>query len=149
MAYLIGLFLVLAVIFSATSGTDLMGNIFNPFEKLGAIKDKINQTISPKTQNEIVIENLNDSYQTLDGFFSETAKNLSDSKDVPAKDKEALKKAAMAFAKSKELVANLGQLQKEDKSLLKSALEKVLGLDKEPVLEPTSIPPQCKLVCGE
>ncbi len=149
MAYLIGLFLVLAVIFSATSGTDLLGDIFNPFEKLGAIKDKISQTISPKTKNEIVIENLNDSYQTLEGFFSGTAQNISNSKDVSTKDKEALKKAAEAFTKSKELVANLGQLQKEDKSLLKSALEKVLGLDKEPVLEPTSIPPQCKLVCGK
>lgn len=140
---------MLAVIFSVTSGTNLIGDIFNPFEKLGAIKDKIVQAVFPKSQNEIVIEGLNDNYRTLEGFFSGPAKTISDSKDVSTKDKEALKKASEAFAKSKELVANLGQLQKEDKGLLKSAIEKVLGLDKKPVLEPTSIPPQCKLVCGD
>ncbi len=149
MAYLIGLFLVLAVIFSAASGSNLLGNISHPFEAFGDIKTKITETVFPKSQGEIVIDSLQASYQTLDGFFSDTVQSISNVKGVSSQDKAALEKAAAAFQSSKTLVANLEQLQKEDKGLIQSAIEKIFGLDeKSAPLEPTSIPPQCKLVCS-
>lgn len=148
MPYLIGLFLVLAIIFSAASGSSLLGNISSPLEIFGDVKDKITQTVFPKSQGEITIDNLKDSYQILDNFFSDTAQNISDIKGISPQDKTALEKAAATFQSSKDLVANLEQLQKEDKGLIQSAIGKILGLDKKSAsLEPTSIPPQCKLVC--
>jgi len=128
----------------------LLGNISHPLEMLGDVKDKITQTIFPKSQGEIVIDNLKDSYQTLDSFFSNAAQSISNAKGVSSQDKTALEKAAAAFQNSKTLIANLEQLQKEDKGLIQSTIEKIFGLDeKSASLEPTSIPPQCKLVCDE
>ena len=143
MAYLIGLFLVLAIVFSVASGSDLVGNL----------KHKITETIFPKSQTEITVENLKNDYETLGDFFSNSVPAILSSKDVSAQDKAVLKKAVAAFSNSKNLVGDLEQLTKEDEGILEAAIEKILGLDeKHPPaggLEPTSIPPQCKLVCGE
>ena len=149
MAYLIGLFLVLTVIFSVASGGNLLGDTFNPSEIFSNIKNKLTETIFPKSQREITIENIDDNYSTLDDFFSGPAQTLLNSKDISTKDKEAIKKAAVGFQDSKKLIANLKELTKDDKGLLKAAVEKILGLDEQPAPDPTSIPPQCKLVCGE
>lgn len=139
MAYLIGLFLVLAIVFSVASGSDLVGGF----------KNKITETIFPKNQTEITIGNLKNDYQALGDFFTNSAPEILNSKGVSSEQKSAIQKAAAAFSSSKQLVNNLEKLTKDDKNLLEAAVEKILGLDEEPTLEPTSIPPQCKLVCGE
>ena len=139
MAYLIGLFLVLALVFSAVSGGDL----------LGGLKHKFTEKIFPKSQTEITVDNLKKDYETLGDFFTNSAPALLNAKGTSPETKAALEKAAASFNNSKQLVGNLEQLTKDDKSLLEAAVEKILGLDEKPVLEPTSIPPQCKLVCGE
>ena len=139
MAYLIGLFLVLVIVFFFTSGSDI----------IGGFKNKLTETIFPKNQTEITVENLKNDYRTLGDFFTNSAPAILNAKDVSAQDKAAIQKAAAAFSSSKQLVNNLEKLTKNDKNLLEAAVEKILGLDEEPALEPTSIPPQCKLVCGE
>ena len=139
MAYLIGLFLVLAIVFSVASGSDLVGGF----------KNKFTETIFPKSQTEITVENLKNDYQALGDFFTNSAPEILNSKSVSSEQKSAIQKAAAAFSSSKQLVNNLEKLTRDDKNLLEAAVEKILGLDEEPTLEPTSIPPQCKLVCGE
>ena len=139
MAYLIGLFLVLAIVFSVSSGNDLVGGL----------KNKFTETIFPKSQTEITVENLKNDHQILGDFFTNSAPGILNSKGVSSEQKSAIQKAAAAFSSSKQLINNLEKLTKDDKNLLEAAVEKILGLDEEPVLEPTSIPPQCKLVCGE
>lgn len=145
MPYILGLFLILAIIFSSFSGgTNLVGNF------LGQAKNKVSQTLFPKTAKEILIDNINSDYQNMDKFFSETAPALLNSKTVSAADKAVIQKAVETFNGSKSLITNLSALEKNDKGLIQSAIEKALGLDeKSAPLEPTSIPPQCKLVCGE
>lgn len=139
MAYLIGLFLVLAIVFSVASGSDLVGGF----------KSKLTETIFPKSQTEITVENLKNDYQALGDFFTHSAPEILNSKGVSSEQKSAIQKAAAAFGSSKQLINNLEKLTKDDKNLLEAAIEKVLGLDENPTLEPTAIPPQCKLVCGD
>lgn len=152
MPYLIGLFIIIALVFSASDGDGLLGNLMNPVKGVNDLKNKITGTIFPKTEQELLIDNIRNDYQELDKFFSNSASNISGAKGVSAEDKESIKKASEAFKKSKELISNLEKLEKQDKSLVKEIIEKVLDLDdkKSPPadgLEPTYIPPQCKLVC--
>jgi hypothetical protein len=139
MPYLIGLFFILALVFSTAAG----GNI------IGGLKDKVTDTIFPKSQTELTIENINQDYKTLGDFFSGTAPAILNAKGVSPEAKAAIEKAAAAFGNSKQLVSNLETLAKDDKGIVEAAIEKILGLDEKPALEPTSIPPQCKLVCGK
>ena len=142
MAYLLGLFLVLAVIFSSVGDQDnLAGNL------LGQAKDKVSETLFPKTAKEIIIDNINSDYQDMNKFFSETAPALLNSKTVSEKDKATIQKAIESFNGSKSLVENLSQLEKEDKGIVESLIDKALNLTATPRPDPTNIPPQCKLVC--
>ena len=67
MPYIVGLLIILALIFSGWNGIGLTGNFLNQ------MKDKVSSTIFPKTEGEILIENLNSNYQVLDKFFGESA----------------------------------------------------------------------------
>lgn len=142
MAYLLGLFLILAVVFSSVGGNNnLAGNL------LGQAKNKISETLFPKSAREILIDNINSDYQDMNKFFSETAPALLNSKTVSEKDKATIQKAVESFNGSKSLISNLSQIEKEDKGVVESLIDKVLNLTETPRLDPTNIPPQCKLVC--
>ena len=142
MAYLLGLFLILAVVFSSVGGNNnLVGNL------LGQAKDKVSETLFPKTAKEIIIDNINSDYQDMGKFFSETAPALLNSKTVSEQDKATIQKAVESFNGSKSLIENLSQLEKEDKGVVESLIDKVLNLTETPQPDPTNIPPQCKLVC--
>ncbi len=142
MPYLLGLFLILAVVFSSMGGgNNVIGNF------LGQAKDKISQTLFPKTANEIIIDNINSDYQNMDKFFSDTAPALLNSKTISSDDKANIQKAVEAFNGSKSLITNLSTMDKNDKGIVKSLIDKVLNLNETPQPDPTSIPPQCSLVC--
>ncbi len=151
MSYIIGLFLILAVIFASTGGNGLLGNIWQN------LNGKISQTLFPKTEREILIDNLNSNYQSLDKFFSEATPTILNSKAVSEKDKTAVKKAVEIFNNSKTLISDLSKIEKQEKGPLKTAetlvgtlMEKVLNINSDRTKtspDPTNIPPQCKLVC--
>ncbi|MEK7163665.1 MAG: hypothetical protein AAB768_00810 [Patescibacteria group bacterium] len=142
MAYILGLFLILAVIFSSMGGgSNMIGNF------LGQAKDKVSQTLFPKTAREILIDNISSDYQDMDKFFSETAPALLNSKTLSSTDKATIQKAVEAFNGSKSLIENLSQLEQNDKGIVESLIDKVLNLNATPQPDPTNIPPQCKLVC--
>ncbi len=144
MAYLLGLFLILTVVFSSVGdGNNLVGNI------LGQAKDKVSETLFPKSAREILIDNIDSDYKDMGKFFSETAPALLNSKTVSAEDKATIQKAIESFNGSKSLIENLSEIEKEDKGLVESLIDKALNLTKTPQPDPTNIPPQCKLVCSE
>lgn len=142
MAYIVGLFIILTVIFSYMGGgSNIIGNF------IGQTKDKVSQTLFPKSAREILIDNINSDYQNMDKFFSEAAPALLSSKTVSATDKATIQKAIAAFNGSKSLISNLSKLEKNDKSVVKSLIDKALNLTETPPPDPTSIPPQCHLEC--
>ena len=114
---------------------------------LGQAKDKVSQTLFPKTAREILIDNISSDYQDMDKFFSETAPALLNSKTLSSTDKATIQKAVEAFNGSKSLIENLSQLEQNDKGIVESLIDKVLNLNATPQPDPTNIPPQCKLVC--
>lgn len=148
MAYLISLFLILAIVFSATTGTKFFGDIFSPTEIFSSVKNKVSQTLFPKTAKEIIIDNINSDYQNMDKFFSETAPALLNSKTIFGKDKATIQKAIEAFNRSKSLVSNLSQIERSDKGIVKALINKVLNLNEPTQPDPTNIPPQCRLECS-
>src|SRR3989344_2250387 len=101
MAYILGLFLIIALMLSGFSGffpfnsrlaniTGAMGNI------LDNLKNKTYEFIFSESGNEILIDNLNSNYDLLDRFFSDPSKILN-SKDIPEQEKEIFKQALEAF----------------------------------------------------
>ena len=139
MLYIIGLLIILGAIFSGFSGTaNISGLVATAFN---AVKNKIESVIFPKNEREILIENMAADYNILDRFFSQSAENILNSKDVSEKDKQAVKEAVEIFNKSKNNIAELGKMEKEDKSIIKSVIEKVLNWEtNRPVATNTSIP---------
>ncbi|HEY4474975.1 MAG TPA: hypothetical protein VJC06_03570 [Candidatus Paceibacterota bacterium] len=137
------------------------GNIVTSF--LGQIKDNVSAIIFPKTEREIIIDNLNSDYQYLDKFFAESAPTILSTKNVTENDKTAVKKAMETFNNSKNLISNLSKLEKEEKGPIKtvgSIIEKILNIyndsSKNSVdspnssdTAPTNIPPQCRLECSK
>ncbi|MEK7076329.1 MAG: hypothetical protein AAB941_01550, partial [Patescibacteria group bacterium] len=101
----------------------------------------------PKTAREILIDNINSDYQNMGKFFSETAPALLNSKNVSATDKATIQKAVESFNGSKSLITNLSNMEKDDKGIVESLINKVVNLINTPQPDPTNIPPQCKLVC--
>lgn len=141
MVYIIGLLVLLAAIFSFASNSNLAGDLWSQATK------KFNNFAFPKSEKEIVIDNLKSQYSELDRFFSSVAPSLLNSDAVTPQDKETLKRAVRSFGESQNSVNQIQKLEKEGKSITKAVIEKILNLDTEP--EPTSIPPQCRLECAE
>ena len=181
MPYFIGLLIVLGLVFSSFSGMNFGG--FNlkdvAANTFGVIKAKISSIVFPRTQKEILIENMASDYNILNRFFSQSAENILNSKDISEKDKTAIKEAAQIFNKTKEKIDTLGKLEKEDKSIMESLVEKVLNLEAvqpvntnisnpntsvnqtqpgttaapSPIVSsgaiPTIIPPYCRVECSQ
>lgn len=143
MLYILGLILVLGLIFSAATGNNFVGDIWNQTTQ------KFSEFAFPKSQKEIVIDNLNSQYGLLDRFFSDTALDLLQNENISAEDKKVIQSAIQSFGSSKDLVSQVENLTKNDKGLTKALIEKIFDLDTEPGPEPTHIPPNCNLVCGE
>ena len=144
MAYLLGLFLILTVIFSSVGdGNNLAGNL------LSQAKDKVNETLFPKSAREILIDNIDSDYQDMSKFFSETAPTLLNSKNLSDSDKATIQKAIESFNGSKSLIKNLSEIEKEDKGIVEFLIDKALNLTKTPQPDPTNIPPQCHLECSQ
>lgn len=123
-------------------GDNLVGNI------VGQAKDKVGQTLFPKTAKEVLLDNINSDYQYMDKFFSETAPALLSSKTVSAGDKATIQKAVESFNGSKSLISNLSNMEKDDKGIVESLIDKVVNLINTPQPDPTNIPPQCHLECS-
>ena len=122
-------------------GSNFIGNF------MGQAKDKVSETLFPKTAREIIIDNINSDYQNMDKFFSDTAPALLNSKNVSATDKATIQKAVESFNGSKSLISNLSNMEKDDKGIVESLINKVVNLINTPQPDPTNIPPQCRLEC--
>ena len=151
MGYILGLLIILGLVFYSFGqfGMDgnILANITNSIQNLGSLaKEKIYGTIFPKTEKEILIDNVQSDYDYLDKFFTNTAPKLLKSKDVSDKDRELLKEAVTKFSQTKQTLKNIKTLEQSDKGVIKSIVDKLLK-DEVIQADPTSIPPQCQLVC--
>lgn len=143
MAYILGLILILGIIFSAATGLDFVDNWWDN------VVGKLRSFAFPKSQKEIVIDNLNSHYNLLDKFFSDTALDLLQDENISIENKKNIRDAVKSFKSSKDLVSQVESLSKKDRGLTKALIEKVLNLDTEAGPEPTYIPPNCNLICSE
>lgn len=147
MAYTLGLLLMVGLIFSF-----MAGHVFN-IDSIGSVLEsltsKISNSIFPKSEKEITIDNLSNNNNILDNFFSNSALSILNSKNTSTQDKEAIKTAIQAFNQSRKLLDNLKILEKRDGSLIKTTIKKALNLEPSVNPEPTYIPSQCHLVCPE
>ncbi|MBI4119855.1 MAG: hypothetical protein HY454_00100, partial [Parcubacteria group bacterium] len=123
MAYILGLILILGLIFSATTGVNFAGDLWNK------ITNRVSEFAFPKSQKEIVVDNLNSQYDLLDRFFSDTALDLLQDENISLKDKKAIQKAIQSFGESRELVSKIENLTKNERGITKALIEKVFNLD--------------------
>lgn len=129
-----------------------------PAELLGQIKGKASELVFPKSDREILIEDIQKEYSSLGKFFnSNIPTKLLNSSALSTEQKEILRKAIENFEASKENITEVAEIIKEEKSLPKAFFEKILSPlsqsskksdpKNEAGLEPTYIPPQCRVTC--
>lgn len=143
MSYIIGLIIILGLIFTVGSKTNLLQT-----DIIDGIKAKISSTIFPKSEREIVIDNLNHGIDTLNSSLTTSLNSILKSKDISAKDKAVIQNAIKTLKDVKQKAEAARQLVAQDKGVIKTISEKfsdLISSDAGP--EPTSIPPQCKMVC--
>ncbi|HEY4520552.1 MAG TPA: hypothetical protein VJJ72_01995 [Candidatus Paceibacterota bacterium] len=150
MGYILGILIILGIIFY--TGSDF--SFTNPGNLLGQIKDKSEEYIFPKSDKEILIENLQEDYKNLEQFFqSEAPQKLLQSNTLTPSQKETLQKALDGFKATKQSLEEVKKKVIEEKSIPKIIFEKILSFDQkktpqeEQGLEPTYIPPQCRVTC--
>lgn len=163
MFYILGLFLLIGFILSGFSGA-LPFDFLNTIGITGTIGDALNnlkkktyEFIFPDSENEILVENLKSNYDLLDRFFSESSGSILESKDISKIDKEALQQAIQTFNKTKDQIKILGQeTKKNEPGILGSLIKRALDINSSSKnednlnnLNPTYIPPSCRLECGE
>ena len=155
MFYIIGLFLIIGLALGAFTGslpfnlgpidtTGFIGDIFS------GIKNRALEYIFPKSKTEILIDNLSSNYDLLDRFFSGSSETILNSADIPESTKEEFKKVLTTFNETKRQVSAVGATIKNNQpGVLESLIKKALNIGMEQGPEPTSIPPNCNLVCRE
>ena len=130
MVYVLGLIVMLSFIFSAVSGTNFMGNLWDQATQ------KMSGFAFPKSQKEIIIDNLESQYSELNRFFSSVAPSLLNSNSLSPQDKESLQKAVQNLEESQNTIERLKNIEKEGKSVTKALVKKVLDLNMEPNSDP-------------
>ncbi len=149
MGYLIALFAAITFLFSAIGGHNPVNNLF------ASVKQKIFDTIAPKSEREIIVENMQQQYNTLEHFFAVDAPQILNSKTVPETRKTQIRTAQKAFTQAQTLLTNLKKKEKSNPGVLETILQKTLGIvpspspSSSPSESPTAtyVPPQCKMVC--
>jgi len=126
MVYVLGLIIMLSFIFSAVSGTNFMGNLWDQATQ------KMSGFAFPKSQKEIIIDNLESQYSELNRFFSSVAPSLLNSNSLSPQDKESLQKAIRNLEESQNTIEQLKNIEKEGKSVTKALIKKALDLNTEP-----------------
>lgn len=153
MAYILGLFLILGIVFYSAGHFGLSGNLFSGIKNtvknnIDLAKSKLYTSIFPKSEREILIENLDSDYNLLDKFFKDTAPKILESKEISEQDKQAIRQASAKFSQTKKAFDIIKSLEKNDKGIIEKLVDKFFK-DDIPAAEPTSIPPQCRLECGD
>lgn len=153
MGYTIGLLLILGIIFYSFTqfggNIDMLNSAKNSIGNvLGTLKSSVYNTVFPKSEREILVDKLNSDYNILNKFFDDTAPKILESKDISLTDKEALKQAAAKLGNIKSTIQTLQSKESDSKGIIQSIVDKILNINSSQIAEPTSIPPQCQLVCG-
>src|SRR5258706_14687698 len=112
MSYLIPIFLILAVLFGTGAGNHLPG--------IKQVQGSILDSLFPKNEKEILIDNVNKQYETISRFFSApTMATLLTSKTLTDQQKADLKTAIDTIAATKQDLQSLTVKEKTDQNLVK------------------------------
>ncbi|MDP2648043.1 MAG: hypothetical protein Q8P35_02280 [Candidatus Yanofskybacteria bacterium] len=138
MAYILILTLLFSGVIAAALG----------FKPLSGITEKIRGSVSdiafPKSPEELIIENVQEKYESIDRFFSGAANEIIKSKNIPEAEKKQLRDAFQAFTESKSLLDDLKEKEGENEGVVELLIKKIIP-GSEP--GPTSIPPNCSIQC--
>ncbi|OGN09684.1 MAG: hypothetical protein A3J46_04280 [Candidatus Yanofskybacteria bacterium RIFCSPHIGHO2_02_FULL_41_11] len=114
------------------------------------VRDTSSDFFFPKTEKEILVENLDTKHGILEKFFSESAPKILESGNLSKKEKESLINAMSASIETSSTIKSLETITAGDKSITKTIIEKALNLlpQTAPPPDPIHIPPQCRLECS-
>ena len=132
---------MLGFIFSSISGTNFVGSLWDQ------LRSKISGFAFPKTQNEIVIENLETQYSNLNKLISSVAPPLLESDTVSSQDKKSIQQAVQIIEESQNTIEQLKNSKKDMGSIAQALIKKTFDLvpllKHEPSPNPAGIPPNC------
>ena len=132
---------MLGFIFSSISGTNFVGSLWDQ------LRSKISGFAFPKTQNEIVIENLETQYSNLNKLISSVAPPLLESDTVSSQDKKSIQQAVQIIEESQNTIKQLKNSKNDIGSIAQSLIKKTFDLvplpKHEPSPSPAGIPPNC------
>ena len=142
---------MLGLVFYSAGQFGLTGNMFDNFRVtvengVNSAASKIYSSVFPKSEKEILINNLESDYNYMDKFFSDTAPKILQSKNISEQDKKAIDEAMVKFNESKKSIQAIKTAEQSNKGIVETIVSKLLKT-KTPLAEPTSIPPQCRLEC--
>ena len=83
MVYIVGLFVIMGLIIGGFTGSLPFSlgdfNVYGTMSsKLASLKDKTYNSLFPKSENEILLNDLDSNYSLLDRFFSESSESSRD-----------------------------------------------------------------------
>lgn len=134
---------MLGFIFSSISGTNFVGSLWDQ------LISKISGFAFPKTQNEIVIENLEAQYSNLNKLISSVSPSLLSSDTVSSQDKESVQQAVQIIKESQNTIVQLKNSKKDGESITQALINKVFDLvpvpkpESSPSPNPAGIAPNC------
>ncbi len=134
MGYLAILFLLIVGIVSFFTGTTPLNNLARQGQ------DSISALLSPKTEKEILIDNIEKRSTILDRFFSSTAPSITKSGALTQEQKSSVQEAQTAFEESQVFLQALGQEIKDEKSIPRTIVEKLLTSKNTPTPSPAQCP---------
>ncbi len=147
MIYLILLVGALVGIFSFSLGQ-------MPFpDQLSSLRSQIIDSVIPKTQNEILIENLTPHQEALRTFFTEQAPLLLNSKNITPAERSALQEAVKTFQNSDTVIQSLTESisERSPSQILLDRFHTSTSEQPSPAVTASpqvSIPPNCEVVCN-
>lgn len=157
MGYILLLLIAIGAILSfAVQGNPLSGT----FEKTRA---SIVDYVTPRTQTEIIIDNLAPSHQALERFFTQTAPEVIKSRTLSAQEQRELESAIEAFSESRQAIEDIRQAERSENGVTETIVKKLLNMETtpRPLTSPspsaspaisttpaaTPVPPHCRVEC--
>lgn len=145
MAYVLSLVLIIGIAIF-TFGADL--NYFSPDinTPIQNLKNIIAETF-PKSEREILFERIQEDQDILKQFFSNSSQPILNSKDISAETKKEFTKSLEALMELSKGIDSLDKPGDSSKNIISGLIKKLVDIPSEPKVDPTSIPPNCELVC--
>lgn len=156
MAYILLLLIAIGAILSFTIQSNPLAGLV---EKT---KASLIEHVVPKTQTEVIINNLEPSHKVLERFFSNTAPKVIKSEPISNQERQELQSAIQAFSQSQQAIEQIRQAEQSETSIPEAVIKKILSIEASPTPTPnlfpspssspapqiTPVPPYCHVECS-